>query len=402
MADRKRKIKLTEIRPISEEWDELELYKFADIIKDVYIPSDNDNLPYIGLEHINQQTLTLNSIGKSSDIKSAKFKFKAGDILFGKLRPYFRKVYSPNFSGICSTDIWVIRAKDGFDQGWLFWLLASQDFIDSASQGSSGTRMPRADWNHLKNTAWPVPTPQKQQQIAEILSSLDNKIELNRRINANLEAMASALFKKWFVDIGDGLPEGWKIKPLQEVFDFLEGPGIRNWQYAKSGTRFINIRLINGGDIDVASANFINQKDVDTKYKHFLLKSRDMVLSTSGTLGKSAIVRKAHLPLLLNTSVIRFRPKDKNNYPFMYQFLQSQSFLEEQTSMASGSVQANFGPTHLKKMFILMPGDKILKLYNDTCSALYEEITSNLDQNDKLQNLRDSLLPRLMNGRIKV
>lgn len=298
-----------------------------------------------------------------------------------------------------SDNVLIISEKDHTNSiDFLYYYLKTVDF-KTLNVGSTQPLITQTD---IKNLPIDFPPNNEQIKIAEILSSLDDKIELNRRINANLEAMASALFKKWFVDIGDGLPEGWKIKPLQEVFDFLEGPGIRNWQYAKSGTRFINIRLINGGDIDVASANFINQKDVDTKYKHFLLKSRDMVLSTSGTLGKSAIVRKAHLPLLLNTSVIRFRPKDKNNYPFMYQFLQSQSFLEEQTSMASGSVQANFGPTHLKKMFILMPGDKILKLYNDTCSALYEEITSNLDQNDKLQNLRDSLLPRLMNGRIKV
>src|SRR3989339_66263 len=217
------KYKETEIGTIPEEWISLELYKFAELVKDAYLPRADEGLSYIGLEHINQQALSLNSVGKSSDVTRNKFRFKDGDILFGKLRPYFRKVYRPKFSGICSTDIWVARSKTGFDQDWLFWLFASEDFIKSASGGSSGTRMPRADWDHLKDTAWPVPKLSEQKQIAEVLSSLDDKIELNRKINKNLEILANSLFKKWFIDIGDELPKGWEIKPLDEVADFLNG-----------------------------------------------------------------------------------------------------------------------------------------------------------------------------------
>jgi len=383
-------------------WKELTLEKIAELSKEVYLPNHDEELSYIGLEHIDQQTLSLNSIGKSTDVTSSKFRFKNGDILFGKLRPYFRKVYRPKFSGICSTDIWVVRAKSQIDQSWLFYLFTGENFIKLASGGSSGTRMPRADWHHLKDTAWLVPELFEQKRIAEILSSLDDKIELNRKINNNLEKIASLLFKQWFIDIDNDLPKGWKIKPLQEVFDFLEGPGIRNWQYSETGTRFINIRLINKGDIDVVSANYINQKDVDEKYQHFLLEKDDLVLSASGTLGRSAIVRKNHLPLLLNTSVIRFRPRDGISYPFMYQYLHSSAFLKEQVSLSSGSVQANFGPTHLKQMSVIVPDDETLAKFNKICGSFYKLILFNLDQNNLLQRTRDSLLSRLMSGKIRV
>ena len=103
------------------EWKEYKLEELTEPIKDTFNPDGSDDYTYIGLEHIEQETLRLNSIGVSSDVTSNKFLFKANDVLFGKLRPYFRKVVKPQFEGICSTDIWVFRAKKGFYQN--YWAL---------------------------------------------------------------------------------------------------------------------------------------------------------------------------------------------------------------------------------------------------------------------------------------
>ncbi len=127
--------------------------------------------------------MRLNGIGKSIAAISQKFKFVSDDILFGKLRPYFRKVYRPKFDGICSTDIWVLRAKKGFDQGFLFYVFTNQEFIDVSNSGSSGTRMLRADWDHLSETEWRIPPLPIQRPSADILSALDEKIELNSQTN---------------------------------------------------------------------------------------------------------------------------------------------------------------------------------------------------------------------------
>lgn len=256
----------------------------------------------------------------------------------------------------------------------------------------------------------------EQKRIADILSAFDDKIELNNKINKTLEEMAQAIFKEWFVnfrfpgyekvklidsELGK-IPEGWKVKMLPEVFDFLEGPGIRNWQYTRKGCPFINIRLIQNNDINVKLANFISEKEANEKYKHFHLKERDMVVSTSGTLGRSAIVRKEHLPLLLNTSVIRFRPKDNKSYAFMYQFLKSDYFQNKILTMASGSAQPNFGPTHLKQIKILVPEKDILDKFNELVNPIYEIIIGNMSENQTLAVLRDLLLPKLMSGEIRV
>jgi type I restriction enzyme S subunit len=130
-----------------------------------------------------------------------------------------------------------------------------------------------------------LPLPE-QRAIAHILGTLDDKIELNRRMNETLEAMARALFKSWFVNFdpvrakakgrNPGLPKplaelfpaclvdselgeipaGWGITNFPEEIDFLEGPGLRNWQYRDAGMKFLNIRYIVDGDLDIASLTF--------------------------------------------------------------------------------------------------------------------------------------------------
>lgn len=306
---------------------------------------------------------------------------------------------------------------------YIYYLLSSRAYQDYLKSLDVGSAQPSIKVPHLLGINVEVPSLNIQNKIVDTFSILDDKIELNIQMNKTLEAIGQALFKHWFVDfdfpdeegkphkssggemvdseLGE-MPKGWKIGELTEFLDFLEGPGIRNWQYTLGGTRFINIRLIKNNDIDIANANYVSNEEAYGKYKHFLLEEKDMIVSTSGTLGRTAIVRKKHLPLMLNTSVIRFRPIDAESYPFMYQYLNSSLFYNELRSLASGSVQLNFGPMHLKSMKMLMPAKEILNLYNKSVSCVYDKIVSNLDKSDILSHLRDSLLPRLMSGRIRV
>jgi type I restriction enzyme S subunit len=279
----------------------------------------------------------------------------------------------------------------------LYYLYNIKDYLLSISE--IGATRKAITKNMIENLDILLPSLPEQQAIAEVLSSLDDKIDLLHRQNKTLEALAETLFRQWFIEEAD---ERWEVVPLESFFDFLEGPGIRNWQYTETGTPFINIRLINNGDIDVSKANYISNEEANGKYSHFHLKEGDMVVSTSGTLGKTAIVRKYHLPLILNTSVIRFRPKDENNYSFMYQYLKSKLFQEHLESLASGSVQANFGPTHLKAMKIQKPSLDALKSYSAKADPLYSKLKSNQTQIRTLTQLRDTLLPKLMSGEVRV
>ena len=155
---------------------------------------------YIGLEHIEQQTLSLVGHGYSSDVGSQKQKFYQGDILFGKLNPNLRKVVVAPFDGICSTDIWVVKPKAGVDRDFLFYWMASEEFVASSMHASEGGTMPRAKWDWVCGFEAVDFTFKEQTAIGKILRALDRKIAVNTLLSKTLEDIAQTIFKSWFID----------------------------------------------------------------------------------------------------------------------------------------------------------------------------------------------------------
>lgn len=234
--------------------------------------------------------------------------------------------------------------------------------------------------------------------------------------NKNLEQLIKYIYINWFEEFEPfkdkdfydtklgSIPVGWDVKPLQEFIKFQEGPGIRNWQYVEEdGINFLNIRCIQNNDLVLDTANMISKEEANGKYAHFMLNEWDLVISSSGTLGRYAIVREEHLPLCLNTSIIRFTPMHSfDHYAYVYSYLTSRGFYHYLLTMGSGSVQLNFGPTHLKQIDLIVPPENILKKYNDLIFPLIEQMVTIKSEISKLTKLRDTLLPKLMSGEIDV
>ena len=146
--------------------------------------------------------------------------------------------------------------------------------------------------------------------------------------------------------------------PLKEVVYFQEGPGLRNWQYGTSGIPFLNIRtLTDEGVVNKDLCQFVKEEEFRNKYEHFLLNAGDYVVSSSGTLGKLAEVRSQDLPVMLNTSVIRFRPleTDKLDRVFLKWFIKSPLYIRQIEKASTGTAIKNYGPSHLKQMIIPLP-----------------------------------------------
>lgn len=385
----------------------------------------NEDYVQIGTPIITVENLINDSIKytketpKVSDedkIRLCKYSLQKGDIVFSRVGSVDRCAYvSQNENGwLFSGRLLRVRPKSILSDKYAFYWITQESIKEFVRKIAVGATMPSINTELLSQVPISFPPLDEQRAIAAVLSSLDNKIELLREQNKTLEATAQAIYREWILKfnffgasgkmiaspLGE-IPEGWRVGYLTDVFDFMEGPGIRNWQYTESGRRFINIRLIQDGDINIKGANFVSEEEAESAYKHFHLQERDMVVSTSGTLGRSAIVRKEHLPLILNTSVIRFRPIDKISYGFMYQFLQSRFFQSELESLASGSVQLNFGPVHLKQIEMIIPSKAILKLFAEVVNPLYKKISFNLSQAQTLSSLRDILLPKLMRGEVR-
>lgn len=153
------------------------------------------------------------------------------------------------------------------------------------------------------------------------------------------------------------LPKGWATAKLPEVAFFQEGPGLRKYQYRESGVPFLNIRTLVNERVELSLCKFLDTDEVNSKYQHFLLREGDIVCSTSGTIGKTAIIQSKDLPLMLNTSIIRFKTLDSSSMSdtWIYYFLKSESFLLQVDKEATGTAQRNIGPSHLNEFYIPLP-----------------------------------------------
>jgi type I restriction enzyme, S subunit len=198
--------------------------------------------------------------------------------------------------------------------------------------------------------------------------------------------------------VGD-IPKEWSLHPMPDVVYFQEGPGLRNWQYRESGTPFLNIRCIKeDGTIDLDSVQYISNEEAEQKYQHFMLEAGDTVLSSSGTLGRMAVIREEHLPLMLNTSIIRFRSLSEHmlDNSYMRFFLLSTGFAKQFSFESQGSAQSNFGPTHLKKMFMPIPPLGEQSKIAAILTSVDDAITATQRVIDQIEDVKRGLMQQLL------
>jgi len=380
------------------EWKECKLGDIAELIKDKYSPQKGDGLHYIGLEHIQEQSLRLNGIGCSDDITSDKFYFKEGDILFGKLRPYFRKVIMPKFSGVCSTDIWVVHSKNEVNQKYLFYLFANKEFVDLSNSGEAGTRMPRADWNFMSQSLWNIPrSANEQKAIASVLSSLDNKIDLLHRQNKTLEAMAEMLFRQWFVEEAK---EDWEEKKLGDVITVKGGttPSTKEPRYWDGNIHWTSPRdLSNHESVFLFDTERKITEEGLSKISSGLLSIGTVLLSSRAPIGYLAITA---IPVAINQGYIAIQcDKLISNY---FTYLWCKINLEEIKNSGNGSVFQEISKSVFKELSISIPTKTILDEFDNSIAPYFQKIFANQSQIRTLEKLRDTLLPKLMSGEVRV
>ena len=365
-------------------------YAFEDLatlVRDNVSPSDCSEVPYIGLEHIGEATLSLSGVGIASDVKSTKLSFRPGDILFGKLRPYFKKVVQPSFAGICSSDIWVIRPTKLIDTRYLFFILSTQEFVDYAMQGSAGTRMPRAQWDHVSNFEVNLPPMREQQRIANILGALHDKIELNRRMIQTLEDMARLLYREWFVhfrfpghedvklvdsDLGL-IPEGWEVCYLSDVLELTYGKSL------KADKRM-------GGPVSVyGSGGQVGW------HNEALVAGPGIVVGRKGNVG--SVYWSDHDFFPIDTT---YYVKSKLPFRYLDQMLRTQKFLDSHAAVPGLSRDQAYG------LRFARPDDSFLSEYELMVQPIYDLRKNLIQQNLLLCKTRDHLLPRLLSGELDV
>lgn len=196
------------------------------------------------------------------------------------------------------------------------------------------------------------------------------------------------------------IPEDWDAKLLPEVCWFQEGPGLRQWQFKTSGMKVINVTNLENGVLNLdRTERYISLAEFKRMYPHFAIDAGDIVVASSGnSYGKTALVRSQDLPLVMNTSVIRFKPIRETDYLFLWLFLNSPFFKFQIDLMITGGAQPNFGPYHLKRVSIPFPP---LPEQHAIAAALsdVDAMLARLDQLiAKKRDLKQAVMQQLLTG----
>ena len=385
-------------------WHETALGACASLVRDNVSPSDCGSLPYIGLEHIGQGTLGLLGTGTAQDVGSTKTVFRAGDILFGKLRPYFRKVVRTRFDGICSTDIWVVRPRKRVDASYLFYLLASNPFVDFVNQGAEGTRMPRAKWQQASCFPVRLPPIVEQCAIAQILSAFDDKIELNHRMGETLDKSVRTLFNTLFTES----QAGWPVKSLAEISSTIRGRSYRSTELVEtSDTAMVTLKSFRrGGGYSPSGL-----KPFKGAYKdEQIVRSGDVVVActdvtqAADVVGRSAVVQRSRRfdKLVASLDVLVVRPIGRISSAFLYGLTSTRGFVVHAQSYATGTTVLHMDRKAVPSFRFPCPPAAHLAVFDHVAEPAIEQCARFAEETDCLTELRDILLHKLLSGEIRI
>lgn len=268
-----------------------------------------------------------------------------------------------------------------------------------------------------------IPDLENQKKIAAVLSALDAKIEVNNRINAELEAMAKTLYDYWFVqfDFPDAngkpykssggkmiykaelkreIPDGWEIGTLESLVEIKNGFAFKSADYRTRGVPVVRTKNFQEGSIVLNDVVFLSKDDAED-YEDFQLKKFDLLIVMVGaSVGNNAIVPSHILPALQNQNMWNFRPKSSETKLFSNQRVQQ--IIAEQRHIASGSARSFFQKEYFYSLKQELAPRDISNKFESTVTPLFEKRDLILAENQYLSTLRDWLLPMLMNGQVTV
>lgn len=301
----------------------------------------------------------------------------------------------------------------GCNDFYYYWLKSriGQHTINSLVSGSA---QPKFNKTHFRTMPIPVPPIETQEIIASILSSLDDKIAINRRICENLEAQAQALFKHWFVDFAPfkeskfveselGLiPEGWRVGKAEDFYSINIGKtpprAESQWFSESKGNNKIWISISDMGNCGtfISNSKEYLTPEAQSKFNIVMVPAGTILLSFKLTIGRVAI---ADNELTTNEAIARFILPDSDYREFTYLYLKQYKY----GSLGStSSIATAVNSKIIKSMPFLMPSTEVMAKFSVIVSELFDEIRILNKESLRLSSLRDTLLPKLMSGEIKV
>ena len=403
-----------------------------DLIRDSFKGITPNYVDHSNVIVLNQKCIRNNqidfSLARFHDSKKtypSKKELQVGDILINSTgagtagRCAFIRELPKNYSVVADSHILVVRISDFFIAGCVQYSLFNiEKLLQTFLDGSTGQG--EFDKQRLLNVIIPIPNNPKY--IYQFLSNLDKKIALNNQINARLEQMSKTLFGYWFVqfDFPDAngkpykssggemvfdetlkreIPKGWEVKSLGEIASTSSGgtPTSTVQEYYKGG----NIPWVNSGELNnnfiVHTDNFITQTGMDNSSAKLVSEKSILLAMYGATAGKTSLIS---FKTTTNQAICSILPKDMNYRVYIKSYLDNMYLYLVQLS--SGSARDNLSQDKIKRLHLVIPEIGILEIFSKVTEDFYKKIETNLKQNHQLTQLRDFLLPMLMNGQVSV
>lgn len=350
--------------------------------------------------------------------KCALTHYKCGDVLVSNIRPYLKKIWFADREGGASADVLVFRAKSGHSQEYLYASLLQDSFYDYVMKGKKGSKMPRGDKAQIMRYSIPKLSLAEEACIGNIILSFCTKININRQINDNLEAMAKQLYDYWFVqfDFPDEegkpykssggamvwneklkrmIPQGWHCGTLLDIAEYTNGLACQKYRPIDN-KKLPVIKIKEMHDGLSADTEWV-KVDIPDKVKVF---DGDVLFSWSASL---EVMLWAYGNGGLNQHI--FKVTSKEGYPRSFYFYQLIHYVGvfKQMAEARKTTMGHITQDHLRQSTIALPPnvDIANKLEKKLC-PIFDAIVKNSQEIMALTKHRDELLPLLMNGQATV
>jgi type I restriction enzyme S subunit len=314
---------------------------------------------------------------------------------------------------------------DNVDKRFIRYMLSTPYFKNYVQTYANGTTIKNVSLKSMREFPFKIPILLKEQkQIADIISCLDNKIDNLRRQNETLEKIAQTLFKHWFIDfefpndegkpykssggamvaseLGD-IPEGWRVGQLADVVDVFTGYPFKSDLYSlKNG-----IKVVRGENVSLGFLRWDMEKRWEyslESYQSYLLNSNDYVIGMDGSrVGKNrCIVFESDLPLILAQRVARLRAFKRYFQSYINIFLMQVRFEKYVDFVKTGTSIPHISGKQIKDFECLIPSEKTVSNFDDFYNRWFLKFDNNKKQIQTLTQIRDTLLPKLMSGQIRV
>jgi type I restriction enzyme S subunit len=370
--------------------------------------SIDKNYEFKNIQYLDTGSITNNKIDgfqefKISEVPSrAKRLVKHEDIVYSTVRPiqrHFGFIEKPQENLVVSTGFVVIETnrKLAYPK-FIYYFLSSNEIVEilDVIAEASTSAYPSLKPSDIENLDIFLPPLEEQKRIAEVLSSLDDKIDLLHRQNQTLESLAQTLFRQWFIEEAK---DEWEEKPLSFFGDIICGktPSKSNPQYFDGNVPFIKIPDMHGNTFIFRTTDTLSELGKESQ-KNKTLPAKSICVSCIATVG---LVSMNIVESQTNQQINSIVPnKDIYRY-FLYLFMQSSYELLH--AMASGGTATlNLNTGDFSKMEILKPDDETLQKFHEIIEPTFDIVFINSKQIQTLENLRDTLLPRLLSGEVRV